>query len=169
MRGLFIILFLTVTDRLFGQDIEIMTSGDTTTVRATNIANNPFMFGDNPLSYLQKWNPILTIQTFNNRHVDNKVDTVFILTIGRDSFKIYKWDEVTNGLLNADVTTNKFKTRHGLQIGMKKKEVIEKLKKYGLKSISGQLILEDMELDEMLNLKFTGDRLIRIEFQGYID
>jgi len=169
MRGLVFILFLTWTTRLFGQDIEITTTGDTTIVRATNIANNPFMFGDNPLNYLQKWNPKKVSETFNNRHVDNKVDTVFTLTIGKDSFKIYKWDEAENGLLNADVTTNKFKTKHGLQIGMTKNEVIGKLKKYGLKSIPGQLILEDMEIYELLTLKFTGDRLTRIEFQGYID
>jgi hypothetical protein len=169
MRGLFIILLLTCTTRLFGQEIEIITTGDSTIVRATNIASNPFMFGDNPLISLLKLNPKMTIQTFNNRHVDNKVDTAFTLTIGNDSFEIYKWTETENGLLNATVTTSKFITKHGLQIGMRKTEVIEKLKKYGLKSIPGQLILENMEIYELLTLKFTGDSLTRIEFQGYMD
>lgn len=169
MRGFFIILLLTWTAQLFSQDIEIRTTGDTTIVRATNIASDPFMFGDNPLNSLLKLNPKKVIQTFNNRHVDNKVDTAFTLTIGNDRFEIYKWSEAENGLLNANVTTNKFKTKHGLQIGMKKNEVIERLNKFGLKSIPGQLILEDMEIYELLTLKFTGDRLTRIEFQGYID
>lgn len=169
MWGLVIILLLTCTSRLFGQEIEIRTTGDSTIVKATDIASSPFLFGGNPLSSLLKLNPNIAIQTFSNRHVDNKIDTAFTLTIGNDIFKIYKWTEAENGLLNATVTTSRFKTKHGLQIGMEKTEVIEKLDKYGLKSITGQLILENIEIYELLILKFTGDRLTRIEFQGYID
>ena len=160
---------MTLTTRLFSQDIEITTNGDTLTVRATNITNDPFQFGDDPLKYLEKLNPKKSIQTFNNRHVDNKVDTAFTLTLGNDNFTVYKWDNEENGLLTADVTTNRFKTKHGLQIGMKKSEVIVKLSNYGLKSIPGQLILEDMIVYELLILKFNADKLTKIEFQGYID
>jgi hypothetical protein len=80
-----------------------------------------------------------------------------------------KWDNDENGLLSAEVTTNKFKTKHGLQIGMRKNEVMEKLSKYKLKSIPGYLILEDMEVYEQLIVTFTADRISKITFQGYYD
>jgi len=169
MKGLGTILLLTITTRLLGQDFEVATTGDTLIIRAINITSDPFQFGDNPLSYLQKFNPKKTFETVDNIHVENKIDTIFSLTIGNDNFKITKWDEEQNGLLSADLTTNKFKAKHGIQIGLKKNEVIEKLIKYKLKSLPGYLILEDMEIGEQLILKFTGDRLIKITFQGYYD
>jgi hypothetical protein len=162
MRKFYIILLLTITTRLLSQDFKVATKGDTLTIRAINITTDPFQFGDNPLSYLEKFDPRRTFET-------NKIDTTFTLTIGKDNFKVTKWDKDQTGLLSADLTTNKFKTKHGLQIGMKKNEVIEKLRVYKLKSIPGLLILEDGEVYELLILKFTADRLTKITFQGYYD
>ncbi len=124
MKGFGIILLLTTTTRLLSQDFELKTTGDTLTLRATNITSDPFHFGDDPLSYLQRFNPKRTYETYENNHVENKIDTVFSLTVGKDNFKITKWDKDENGLLGAEVTTSKFKTKHGLQVGMKKNEVI---------------------------------------------
>ena len=152
MKGYCIILLLIAT-RLFSQDFEVVTKGDTMTVRAINITSDPFQFGDNPLSFLEKFNPRITFMTFENNHVENKIDTTFTLAIGKDNFKITKWD----------------KDQNGLQIGMKKDEVTVKLSKFKLKSIPGQIVLEDMEIDEQLILRFTADRLTRIIFQGYYD
>ena len=53
MKGYCIILLLIAT-RLFSQDFEVVTKGDTMTVRAINITSDPFQFGDNPLSFLEK-------------------------------------------------------------------------------------------------------------------
>ena len=111
----------------------------------------------------------MTYEAYENNHVEGKIDTTFTLTIGSDNFKVTKWDKDETGLLNADVKTNKFKTRHGLQIGMRKNEVIRKLDKYGIKSINGYLILENLEVYELLIFRFTGDKLTNIEFQGYYD
>jgi len=169
MREFCIILLLTIATRLLSQDFEVATKGDTLIIRAINITNDPFQFGDNPLSYLQRFNPRRTFETFENNHVENRIDTTFTLTIGKDNFKVTKWDKDQTGLLSADLTTNKFKTKHGLQIGMKKNDVIDKLSKYKVKSIPGHLILEDMEVYELLIFKFTANRLTKITFQGYYD
>jgi hypothetical protein len=169
MNGFCFILLLTIPTRLLSQDFELTTAGDTVILRATNITSDPFQFGNNPLSYLQKYNPGKTFETYENNHVKDKIDTAFTLTIGKDNFTITKWDQDQNGLLSADVTTNKFRTKHGLQVGMSKNDVIEKLSMYKLKSIPGQLILEDMEVYELIILKFTADRLGKITFQGYYD
>lgn len=168
MRHLFILFLLTVT-RLQSQDFEIIASGDTLTIRESNVATDPFGFGDNPLKHLQKGNPRKTFQTYPNRHVENKIDTVFTLTSGKDHFEIMKWDENENGLVKAEVTTGNFKTRQGLKVGMKKNEIISKMSKYGLKIIPGYLILENLEVYELITFKFTGDTLSKITFQGYID
>jgi len=134
--------------RLQGQDFEVFASGDTLTIRESNLVTDPFGFGDNPLKYLQKGNPIKKFQTYQNRHVENKTDTVFSLTYGKDHFEVMKWDENENGLVTAEVTTANFKTRHGLKVGTKKNEVINKMSKYGLKAIPGYLILENLEVYE---------------------
>ena len=169
MRGFCILILLTIATRLLSQDFELVTTGDTVTIRATNITNDPFRFGNNPLGYLQKFKPKSTYETYENNHVEGKIDTTFTLTIGKDNFKVTKWDNEENGLLNAYVTTNKFKTRLGVQIGMRKNEVVEKFSKYGLKTVHGDLVLENMEVYELLVFRFTEDKLTKIEFHGYYD
>lgn len=99
MRRLGIILFLTVTTILYGQDTEIINKGDTTTIRSLNITIDPFLFGDNPLGFLKMLDSRVSKQTFENRHVDNKIDTVFTFTIGTDMFSVYQWDKNENALV----------------------------------------------------------------------
>ena len=87
MRGLLFILILVNSSRLFGQDFEILTSGDSVTIQASNIATNySFDFGKSPLSFLTKFNPKVKTQTIENMHVENKVDTIYNLSIGADKF-----------------------------------------------------------------------------------
>ena len=102
-------------------------NGDTLTIRAINVTSDPFQFRNNPLSYLQRFNATKTFRTYKNIHAENRIDTTFTLTIGRDSFEIAKVYKDKNWLLRAYLTTNKFKTKHGIQIGMKKNEVIQHL------------------------------------------
>lgn len=169
MKNLFLLLLLAAASTLQGQDFEVITSGDTLTIRESNVATDPFGFGNNPLIYLQKGNPEKTFKTYPNRHVENKIDTVFSLAYGKDRFEVMKWDENENGLVTAEVTTGNFKSRQGLKVGMKKNEVINKMSKYGLKIIPGYLILENLEVYELITFKFSGDTLSKITFQGYID
>lgn len=169
MKGFCIILLLTITTRLLSQDFELTTKGDTLTIRALNITNDPFQFGDNPLNYLQKFNPKTTYKTYNNIHAENRIDTTFTLTIGKDTFEIIKWHKDQNWLFGANLTTNKFRTKYGLQIGMKKNDIIQQLSKYKLKSIPGHLILEEIEVYQLIIFEFTADRLTNIDFLGYSD
>jgi len=169
MRGFCIILLLTIATRLLSQDFEVASKGDTLTIREINITSNPFQFGDNPLSYLQKFNPTKTFRTYKNIHGENRIDTTFTLIIGKDTFEISKWNKDKNWLFGANVTTNKFRTKHGLQIGMKKNEVIHQLTKYKLKSIPRHLILEEIEIYQLIVFEFAGDRLTNITFLGYSD
>lgn len=94
---------------------------------------------------------------------------MFTMAYGRDRFGIMKWGKNENGLVSADVSTSNFKTRHGLEVGAKKNQVINKLHKYGIRKIPEYLILENLEVYEFVVLKFTGDTLSKITFQGYID
>lgn len=169
MKGFCIILLLTITTRLLSQDFELIIKGDTLAIREINITNDPFHFGDNPLNYLQKFNPTTTFKTYNNIHAENKVDTTFTLTIGKDTFEIIKWHKDQNWLFGANLTTNKFRTKCGLQIGMKKNDVIQHLSRYKLKSIPEHLILEETEVYQLIIFEFSADKLTSINFLGYSD
>ncbi len=169
MKYRILILLFIVTGRVQSQDFDVVLSLDTLTIRETNIATDPFGFGENPLAYLKENKPKVTFLTSQNRHVDNKTDTVFTLTFDKDHFEVMKWDASANGIVAAELTTANFVTRYGLRVGLRKKEVIGKLSKYGIKTIPGYLILENLEVYELITFKFTGDILSKILFQGYID
>lgn len=169
MKKLLMTILLAVPTGLFGQDFQLAVSGDTLTIRETNITTDPFGFGSNPMGYFKKLGAKRTFQTYKNIHVEDKIDTVFTFIYGQDSFSVMKWDENENGLLSADVTSTKFKTRHGLEIGLKKNEIVKRLAKYGIKRIPGYLILENLEVYELVICRFTDDTLSGIIFQGYID
>jgi hypothetical protein len=169
MKKICIIILLALPARLLAQDFEVITSRDSVTIRAMNITVDPFQFGENPLNYLQQFKPKQTYETYQNRHVDGKIDTAFTLTINDDTFAVVKWNEDETGLFSANVNSNKFRTNHGLHVGMAKKEVIEKLKAYEIKSIPKYLIMENLDVYELLTFTFIGDNLINIQFQGYYD
>lgn len=169
MKRITAIILLIIPATLHAQDSEVITSRDTVTIRAMNITVDPFQFGENPLDHLQQFKPKQTYETYPNSHVEGKIDTAFTLKINDDTFAVVKWGEDETGLLAASVNSKKFKTSHGFQTGMTKKEVIAKLKAYGIKAIPRYLILENLDVYELLIFTFTGDRLTNIRFQGYLD
>ncbi len=169
MKGFSIILFVIIATKLLGQDFQLAIQGDTLTIRVENITSDPFQFGTNPLSYLQKFNPAKTFRIYKNIHAENRIDTIFTLTVGKNTFEIMKIFKDQNWLFYANVTTNKFRTKHGLEVGMEKNDVIKQLEMYKLKSIPGYLIFEETEVFQSIVFEFTGKRLTKITFLGYSD
>lgn len=173
MKRLFQIMFILGTIKSLGQTKEVILRGDTLFVRDENVATNPFDFGRDPLTYINTKikfaKPIIKIGIVANRHVDNDVDTTYIITFGQDSFNLYKWDKDENALLSSQVKTDKFATRHGIKVGMTKNQIKNILKSYSIKTIPKYLILENTKIIEYQNLEFNKDILKRIEFQGYFD
>ena len=169
MRGLLTILILTASIGLFSQDVEVLTSGDSLTIRSTNITNNPLNFGNHSLDNLLKLNPKTSVETVLNPHVENKIDTIFTFSLGTDKFKVYKVNKEKNILTNADLLTNRFKTRQGIKVGMTKQEVVKLLSEYRLTTIPNYLVLENQEVPEYLTFKFSKDKVAKIIYDGYID
>lgn len=99
MRALGLILLLTTTTRLYCQDAEIISKGDTAIIISFSITIDPFLFGDNSLEFLKMLDARVSKQTFQNRHVDNKIDTVFTFTIGKDKFSEYQWGKNENAIV----------------------------------------------------------------------
>ena len=169
MRELLTIIILTVPIGLFSQDIEVLTSGDSLTIRSMSIASNPFNFGNHSLENLVKLNPKISTETVKNPHVENKIDTIFTFSLGTDKFKVYKVDKEINILTDADILTTRFKTKQGIRVGMTKREIVKLLSDYKLTSIPNHLILENLEVPEFLTFEFSKDKLTKIIFDGYID
>jgi hypothetical protein len=157
----------------FAQDNALTISGDTLMIRQTNITEDPFRFGDNPLKYLLKMRhdkpTAIKKSVVENSHVENKMDTSFDIRFGDDRFALYKWDVESNGLVSAHLKTNKFSTKQGIRIGMKKADIIKLLSAYNLTLIPRVLILEDLETAQNLTFEFRKEVLVSIEFSGYLD
>lgn len=156
-----------------GQDFtiksDIKTEGDSVILAAMNITNNPFQFGNNTLGYLSKLHPKIKWKPVANTHASDKIDTIFTLSFSRDEFQVYKVDRKKNFLMNADLSTPRFKTRHGIKVGMTKGEVVGVLQDYRLPTLPKYLVLMNAEVWEYFKIEFVNDKVANIIFCGYID
>jgi hypothetical protein len=82
---------------------------------------------------------------------------------------VYQLERDENALIEATLKTTQFKTKHGIQVGMSKRDVINKLTDFVLQTIPQYLMLEDTEVYEYIILRFDGDQVKQIDFVGYID
>jgi hypothetical protein len=173
MKLILALALILVSITLWGQDKKVVIRGDSLIVRDENITSNPFNFGRDPLALLRGnaefTRPVMKANPTSNRHVDNQVDTIFVITFEQDSFRIYKGGDNENFLLYALLKTDRFKTRHGIQVGMTKLQVRSYLEEYNLGAIPKLLILDNTEIIESISLEFREDVLTKIEFHGYSD
>jgi hypothetical protein len=173
MMRLFLIILISGTIKCFSQTKEATLQGDSLFIRAENIATDPFNFGPDPLTHLctriKFAKPTIKVYPVANRHVDNVIDTTYGVSFGQDSFSLYKWSKEENALLNADVATERFVTRHGIRVGMTKAQIKNILKAYNVGPIPKYLFLENTEIIEFLVMEFNGEILMKVHFEGYFD
>lgn len=106
---------------------------------------------------------------FNNRHVDNQVDTMFIFKYGSSFIEIYKNSSeefIQSGFSNSDFLNLK----HGLTFGMSKSEFITLLS--NIDSISNShnnFRIHNTETTQNVNIKFVKNKLEYIHYEGYLD
>lgn len=169
MKTIFPILFL-IAIQSFGQDYYIEVKSDTLIIKQTKITTyDPFQFGSNPKSTLEKLKFEKTFRTYENVHVENKIDTLFTFQRGGDLFEVFKSNAEENWLVGAIITTRNFSTSKKLQIGVSKADVVSRLSDYKINNIPTYLILEDLEIPERLIFTFSNQRITKIEYIGYYD
>lgn len=160
---------LLISTQTFAQTFEVIEFADSLVIRDENITVNPFSFGDDPLTYLKKFNPRIEKKLFENNHVEGKIDTIHNLIIGKDKFSVFQVAKDDNWLLAADILTSKFKMRQGIRVGQSKAEVIQLLNAYDLKKLPDWLVLENKEVYEYTQIRFKKGIVYSIEFLGYYD
>jgi hypothetical protein len=152
-----------------------MHQGDSLIIRDENITVNPFKFGDNALNHLRfktgLKKPVVEVSPIANTHVPGQIDSIYTFKFKKDVFRTYKVTGVRkNFLMDADISTKRFVTKHGIKTGMKKKEITRLLSSYKIGTIPGYLVLENSEFYEYFRFKFNKRNVLkRIEFQGYFD
>ncbi|WP_074405779.1 hypothetical protein [Aquimarina spinulae] len=106
---------------------------------------------------------------FNNRHVDNQIDTVFTFNYGSSFIEIYKNSSeefIKNGFSNSD-TLN---LNHGLRYGMSKTDFLKLLSNIDSVSNShNNFRIQNSEIVQNVDFKFVNDKLVYIHFEGYSD
>jgi hypothetical protein len=172
MKIVFVLACVLCTNCLFGQSYNITLHGDSLTIADELLANNPFNFGVDPLSYLTTKipgpPPDIEISQTSNLHVVDKIDSSFSIKFGSDEFYVYQLRHRKNILTSAVVNSDRFTTSHGIRTGMTKAEIIKILSMYPLETIPKYLILSNLDT-ESLRLIFENEALTKIEFHGYID
>lgn len=168
MKYIFI-AFTLITTTSVAQNFSVKTFKDSTVVKDTNLAIDPFGFGENSLAVLKKYKAKVSKEPVKNQHVENKIDTVYRFKIKKDNFAVYKVDQQKNFLITASVRSKKFKTEQGIKTGMKKAQVEKALSRYSVKNIPGCLVLENADVYQVAILRFKKKKLKKIEFQGYFD
>lgn len=140
---------------------------DTLTIVDSELTNNPFDLGKDPLKILTSIDIAkVDYQTYQNRHVDYQIDTSFQVIIKVDTFEVYKTAS-ENWVTAASINSDRFPTKQGIRIGMTKAEVKEQLK--STDNFPDFVRLQNLEVLEWIDLKFKKDKLEKIEFKGYID
>jgi len=169
MKTIFPILFL-ITIQSFGQDYFVEVKSDTLIIKQAKITTyDSFQFGNNPKSALEKLKFEKTFRTYENVHVENKIDTLFTFKRDGDLFEVFKSNADENWLVGATITTRNFSASKKLQIGLSKANVVGRLSEYSIKDIPTYLILEDLEIPERLIFTFSNQRITKIEYIGYYD
>ena len=106
---------------------------------------------------------------FNNRHVDNQIDTVFTFKYGSSFIEIYKNSSeefIKNGFSNSD-TLN---LNRGLRYGMSKTDFLKLLSnKDSISNSHNNFRIQNPEIVQNVDLKFVNSKLEYIHFEGYLD
>ncbi|WKV11818.1 hypothetical protein [Marivirga harenae] len=164
-----ILLSLIITFNILGQDYQIETAEDSLIIRDWDINNFPFNLRSNPLDTLLKmYNPITESQTYQNRHVDDQIDTVFTLKIDASYFEVYK-NPSENYITSALFLNKGLQTKHGFHVGSTKEQVRDALEKYKLTEIPNYIRLETIEIPEYFELYFKNGKIVKIKYTGYSD
>ncbi len=106
---------------------------------------------------------------FNNRHVDNQIDTVFTFKYGSSFIEIYKNSSeefIKNGFSNSDTLD----LNRGLSYGMSKTDFLKLLS--NIDSISNShnnFRIKNPEIVQNVDFKFVNNKLEYIYFEGYSD
>jgi len=112
--------------------------------------------------------PVISAETFFNRHVDGQIDTLFTLRFAKDYFKIYKTAS-ENFLQEACIQSETFKTKDGFHVGMTKSEFKRLIPSYELSKIPDYIRLQSFEVLEWIDVVFIQGRIQTIKFSGYVD
>ncbi|MFD2561849.1 hypothetical protein [Aquimarina rubra] len=106
---------------------------------------------------------------FNNRHVDNQIDTVFTFKYGSSFIEIYKNSSeefIKNGFSNSD-TLN---LNRGLRYGMSKTDFLKLLSNIdSVSNLHNNFRIQNSEIVQNVDFKFVNDKLEYIHFEGYLD
>ena len=138
---------------------------DTLTIVNSDLTNDPFDLGDSPLNTLTSVkNAITTYETYENRHIKNQIDTIFRITIQKDTFTVYK-AKSDSWLMKASIFSTNFPISHGINVGMTNSEVQHHLNR--AETLPGVVRLKNAVVSEWIDLKFRNSKVFSIDFKGF--
>jgi hypothetical protein len=169
----------TVKDEAFDSIVTRLTKkGDTLIIVDSNNISDPFAFGDKPLKHLLKigGKPTFmeakdyadTIQNDKGEFVLRTLGSIHRLKYDENYFQMYRRADSVEFFLTAEMVTNKFPNKWGVEIGMTKEEIVKKLSQFKITEIPTTLIIGDLNYT-FIQFDFENDRLKKIKFDFYID
>lgn len=155
----------TTVEEVEKSDNEILK--DSLEIMDPNLTIDPFSFGENPLDSLTSFDEVnMDFKTFNNRHVEGQIDTLFQIVLSSDTFKVYK-NASKNWLVAANIHSEQFSTNQGIHIGMTKTEMRKQLNSN--ENFPDFVRIHNLEVLEWIDFAFQDEKLIKMDFKGYMD
>ncbi|MFM7857619.1 MAG: hypothetical protein ACKO96_38290, partial [Flammeovirgaceae bacterium] len=155
-----------------GNNAANITSTDTLTITDNVAVDDPFGFGDRPLTFLlsdTSVTPEIKTEDYQVEGEATKQGTYFALKYDGDFFAFYKRSDSVEFCTNSELLTAKFSTKSGLKIGMTKKEVLKYWHHYKIQAIPNVVIIWDESMNSSIQFEFKNDRLHRIFYEPYFD
>jgi hypothetical protein len=163
---------LTVANDSIQQDSTNSISPDTLIIKDNEAVDDPFAFGDRPLSFLlsdTSLTPVVKTEDYQEEGDTIKRGTYYQLKYDNDYFSFYRRLDSAEFYTGSELLTTKFSTKSGVKIGMTKKELLNYWKKYKIVDIPSVVIIGDEFMNSSIQFEFNNDRLTRIFYDPYFD
>ncbi len=158
----------------FKSNSNVEKKSDTLILDLPNESADPFGLGDSPFTYLAANHTIDTVN-IHDMFSEDEPDTTLLGTYytvisNSNQFVFYTRSDGKELFDSADILTPDFSTNMGIQVGMSKQEVIQKINNPAITTLPGYLLLAgDEDNSYPLCFEFKSDKLRRISYDGYLD
>ena len=129
--------------------------------------SKPFDFQLSVNNVNMKFGDFLKLQKtpLKNQYDSSVTDTMFIFSTGQTKIKIYH-SKISDVIESMHIVTDRIKLRKNIRVGMTRPDFE---KAFGIKSIANEIQIGDLERNSVFKFSFSREKLVAIDYSGYLE